>query len=257
MKQLSASKRIKLLSALKRYRKEYLVGKYSELDESGTRLMINSFLTDILGFAKIAEVKTEYMIRGTYADYIIQVKGRRYFIVEVKSMGLDLSAKHLRQAINYAANEGIDWALLTNGKIFDFYKIIFGKPIDYQKVFSVDLSQETQLKLATEYMQYITKALLLQKGLDCLWHKHSALDPSNISRLLYSKPIINYLKRQLRKSYKTKFSDDEIQLVITRVIEDKIENIVLQKKRKLRRTKVTRRKSTIGEVVSMSDPSTV
>ena len=225
------------MSALKRYRKEYLIGKYSDLDESGTRLMINSFLTDTLGFTSIEEVKTEYMIRGTYADYIIQVKGKRYFVVEVKSMGLELSPKHLRQAVNYAANEGIEWALLTNGKRFDFYRIIFSKPIDSRKVFTVDLSEEGQLKMAAEYLQYITRALILQKGLESLWQKYSALEPSNISRLLYSKPIINYLRRQLRRTYKTKFSDDEIKAVITRVIEEKIESVKPRKPKKARRMK--------------------
>ncbi|MBN1186819.1 MAG: type I restriction enzyme HsdR N-terminal domain-containing protein [Bacteroidales bacterium] len=237
MKQLTTSKRRKLLSALRSYRKEYLIGKYSDLDESGTRLMINSFLTDTLGFTSIDEVKTEYMIRGTYADYIIQVKGKRYFIVEVKSMGLDLSPKHLRQAVNYAANEGIEWALLTNGKRFDFYRIIFSKPIDSRKVFSVNLSEESQLKTATEYLQYITRTLILQKGLENLWHKYSALEPSNISKLLYSKPIVNYLRRQLRKNYKTKFDDDEIKTVLKRVIEERVECVKLKKTKKIKRMK--------------------
>jgi len=253
MKQLTTSKRRKLLSALKRYRKEYLIGKYSDLDESGTRLMINSFLTDTLGFTSIEEVKTEYMIRGTYADYIIQVKGKRYFVVEVKSMGLELSPKHLRQAVNYAANEGIEWALLTNGKRFDFYRIIFSKPIDSRKVFTVDLSEETQLKMAAEYLQYITRALILQKGLESLWHKYSALEPSNISRLLYSKPIINYLRRQLRRTYKTKFSDDEIKAVITRVIEEKIENVKPRKTKRVRRMKTPKIVPPSGQSASMAD----
>src|SRR3989338_8052763 len=123
MKLLSASKKKKLLVSLKKYRKKFLIGKFTELDESATRLMINSFLSDVLGFISIEQIKTEYMIRGTYADYVIQIKGKRYFIVEVKAMPIELSEKHLRQVTNYAANEGIDWALLTNGKKFDFYKI--------------------------------------------------------------------------------------------------------------------------------------
>ena len=63
--------------------------------------MINSFLTDVLGYIPIEEVKTEYMIRGIYADYVIQTKGTRNFLVEVKALSLTLSDKHLRQAINY------------------------------------------------------------------------------------------------------------------------------------------------------------
>lgn len=248
MKELSASKKRQFLSALKRYRKKYLVGKYSELDESATRLMINSFLTDILGFESLDEVKTEYMIRGTYADYIIQMKGKRYFIVEVKSMGLDLSPKHLRQAVNYAANEGIDWALLTNARRFDFYKILFTKPIDSRRVFSVDLSDEAQLKTAADNLQYLTRTLLSQKGLDKLWHKYSALEPRNLSRLLFSKPIINYIRRELKRSHKTKFDDDEIKNVIERIIEEEIIPM------KLRRSRKTRRRRTQKPVTETKKP---
>jgi hypothetical protein len=105
---LTKSKKNKLFVALKEYHKKYLKNNITDLDESGTRLMINSFLTEVLGFAPIEEVKTEYMIRGTYADYVIQTKGVRHFLVEVKSLSLALSEKHLRQAINYGANEGIE-----------------------------------------------------------------------------------------------------------------------------------------------------
>lgn len=240
MKQLLASKRRELLSALKAYRKKYLVGKYSELDESATRIMINSFLTEALGFASLDEVKTEYMIRGTYADYIVQMKGKRYFIVEVKSMGLELSPKHLRQAVNYAANEGIEWALLTNARRFDFYRIIFEKPIDSREVFSVDLSDETQLKAAVDNLQYLTKTLLLQRGLDNLWHKYSALEPTNVSKLLYSKPIINYIRRELKRSHKTRFEADEIKHVITRIIEDEMAPAKPHRTKKGRKKRMTK-----------------
>lgn len=232
MKELTASKKRKLLSSIKKYRKKYLVGKCSELDESGTRIMINSFLTDVLGFTSIDEVRTEYMIRGTYADYVIQVNEKRYFIIEVKAMGLELSQKHLRQAVNYAANEGIEWALLTNGKRLDFYRIIFDKPIDSRKVFSFDLSDVKQLRAAVECIQYITKYLILRKGLENLWNKCSALEPCNISRLLYSKQIINFLRRQLRKTHKSRFSDDEIKGVITRVIEEQVKSTKPQRKQR-------------------------
>src|SRR6185436_14110172 len=126
---LSPTKKAKMLNALKVYKKKFLDRNLTELDESGTRLMINSFLSEVLGYLPIEEIKTEYMIKGTYADYVIQVNGFRHFLVEVKALSFQLSDKHLRQTINYGANEGIEWALLTNGRSFDFYKIIFDQPI--------------------------------------------------------------------------------------------------------------------------------
>src|ERR1700742_440601 len=122
---LTSSKRAKMLNALKAYKKKFLDKNLTELDESGTRLMINSFLSDVLGYLPIEEIKTEYMIKGTYADYVIQINGVQHFLVEVKALSLQLSEKHLRQTINYGANEGVEWALLTNGRQFDFYKILF------------------------------------------------------------------------------------------------------------------------------------
>lgn len=178
---LTTSKKTKLGNALKNYRKNYLHGKLTELDESGTRLMVNTFLTDVLGYSPIEEIKTEYMIRGTYADYVIQTKDTRHFLVEVKALSFALSDKHLRQAINYGANEGIEWALLTNGRYFEFYKILFNKPIESRKIFSFDMADGSQLKDCIELIQYLHKDSVTNKGLHYLWNKNCALDPNNIA----------------------------------------------------------------------------
>ncbi len=220
---LTKSKKIKLYGTLKTYNKKFLHGKMTELDESGTRLMINSFLTDVLGFTAIDEVKTEYMIRGTYADYVIQTKGVRHFLVEVKALSLSLSDKHLRQAINYGANEGIEWALLTNGKQFDFYKILFQKPIESRLIFSVDLCDPKSLKNCMEIIQFLHRDSVLLKGLDKLWQKTIALDPKNVSGLLFAKPVMNFIKRTLNKKYRSKFSDEEIEIALNRLIAEEIE----------------------------------
>ncbi len=219
---LNASKRAKLTDALKKYSKKYLHGKLTELDESGTRLMINDFLCEVLGYAPIEEVKTEYMIKGTYADYVVQLKGVRHFLVEVKSLSLNLSESHLRQAVNYGANEGIEWALLTNGRCFDFYKILFNKPIESRKVFSIDLSDPKQFKEALEVVQFIHKDAVAGKGLDMLWNKCIALDPANVAGFLYTPNVINFIKKSLKEKYKHKFEDEEIKASIDKIVFEEI-----------------------------------
>lgn len=236
---LPTHKRTKLLQAVKLYAKKYLSSSMTELDESGTRLMINSFLTEVLGYLPIEEVKTEYMIRGTYADYVIQTKGVRQFLVEVKALSFALSDKHLRQAINYGANEGIEWALLTNGKCFEFYKILFNKPIESRKVFSFDLSDASQLKQCVELLQYLHKDAVSNKGLLLLWNKNCALDPVTIAGLLYAAPVTNFLKRTLKAKFKSKFSEAEISSAINRVIREAInpEQVKMIKSTKASRAK--------------------
>jgi len=231
---LSSAKMTKLIFALKHYKKVYLDRGYGELDESATRLMINHFLTEVLGYKMIEEIKTEYMIRGTYADYVIQINGVRHILIEVKAFSLELSEKHLRQAVNYGANEGIEWAILTNGRKIDLYKIIFDKPIDCKKVLSIDLTDHFYLKENAEQLQYLHKDSVIKKELDTLWKKHSALDPNTLACYLLGKPVINYIRKELKNKYKSKFSDIEISDGIKKIISNPIclENIKPVKERK-------------------------
>lgn len=215
---LNPSKKTKLLTAVKAYAKKFLSNKSMELDESGTRLMINSFLIDVLGYEPIEEVKTEYMIRGTYADYVVQIKGVQHFLVEVKALSLQLSANHLRQATNYGANEGIDFILLTNGRSFDFYKVLFNQPIEIKKIFSIDLSTTDGVKQSIDYLQFLHRDSVTHKGLDFLWNKTMALNPEYIAGLLYDPKVINFVKKTLKDKFKSKFTDEEIYNSINTII---------------------------------------
>ncbi len=255
---LTKSKQRQLFSSLKEYHRQYLKKTNSDLDESGTRLMINSFLTEVLGFAPIEEVKTEYMIRGTYADYVIQLKGVRHFLVEVKALGINLSDKHLRQAINYGANEGIEWALLTNGRQFEFYKILFEKPISERKVFSVDLSDTSKLKASVETIQYLHKLSVADKGLDLLWDKCIALDPKTVAGLLHNKPVLNFLKRALKKKFKHKFTDEEVGHSLNRIIYEAIQldDIKQTIVRKSKRNNNSNSKDTDTKIEAQSETAT-
>lgn len=211
-----------MLAALKSYKRTYLDRNLNELDESGTRLMINTFLSDVLGYRPIEEIKTEYMIKGTYADYVIQINSLRHFLVEVKALSYQLSEKHLRQTVNYGANEGIEWALLTNGRNFDFYKIIFNKPIEAKKVFSFDLSTEN-LKNTCDVIKYLHKESVTKKGLKYLWNKCEALSPENIASMIYSQTSISLLKKLIKQKHGEKCSDEDIIKSLNKVLIEKID----------------------------------
>ena len=84
---------------LREYRKKWLgKSKGKSLNEADTRICVNDLLTSVLGYQMHEEIKTEYAIRGQYADYVIQLKRKKQFVVEVKAMEIDISAKHLLQA---------------------------------------------------------------------------------------------------------------------------------------------------------------
>jgi hypothetical protein len=220
---LTPARKQKLIASLKSYKKTYLDRGMTDLDESGTRLMINQFLCEVLGYKPIEEVRTEYMIKGTYADYVIQIGGVRHFLVEVKALSLQLSSKHLRQTVDYGANEGIDWAVLTNGKVFELHRVIFGKPIDSRLMFSIDLSDANAFKKAGELIQYLHRDAIQKKSLKALWNRCEALNTLTIAGIISSKKIIDEIKKIIKSKYGEKCSDEEITHAINSIIQDKID----------------------------------
>ena len=222
---LSKQKLLKFTQSIKDYKKKFLDKPLGELDESGTRLLINHFLTEMLGYETLSEVKTEYMIKGTYADYVIQIGGKRHFLVEVKALSLNLSSNHLRQSINYGANEGIDFVLLTNGMVFELYKVLFEKPISHELIFSLDFSELSNLKVIADQLQYLHKDAVLKKGLDVLWDRHSALSPKNLSKLLFSTEVVKFLQKELKKKYSIKFDEVVIENAVKKIA---MESVVIE-----------------------------
>jgi len=211
------------LKKLRVYQHKYLNVKYAELDEPATRLMINSFLTDLLGYAELEEIRTEHMISGAYADYVIQVDRKKHLVVEVKAIQIDLSEKHLRQAVGYAANEGIDWVLLTNGRSFEVYKVIFKKPVTYKRLFAFDLRDSSILKDAAEGLVLLHKRFLTHGELDNFWTRFQALEPNNLCRYFYTQDIIRFLRRALKRDAGLSFSEADILDSVHEIVVTKIE----------------------------------
>ena len=66
---------------LRNYRQKYLRKDLKGLDESVTRILVNHLLTEVLGYEELIDVKTEYEIKGSYADYVIELKRKKHFVV--------------------------------------------------------------------------------------------------------------------------------------------------------------------------------
>lgn len=212
-----------LKEQLKSYKRKYLKKQYSSLDESATRIMTNSFLTDILGYQELEEIKTEFRIRSEYADYVIQLKRKKHFVIEVKSIELDLNEKHLRQSLSYAANEGIDWILLLNGRQVQLYRVNFGKPVTTTLIYKLDLLDNDDFKKAPNLLWYLSKRAVEKGDLETFWKKTNALNISNVAKLLYSEEIVKRLRNDLKEQTGIYFQIEDVADALREVIVEKVE----------------------------------
>src|SRR5690606_7428578 len=105
----------RLIAGLKRYQPILSAAKARDVGEADTVTIIKDMLADVFGYDKYSDVTSEHSIRGTYCDLAIKIDGQLETLIEVKAIGLELKDQHVKQATDYAANQGVDWVLLTNG----------------------------------------------------------------------------------------------------------------------------------------------
>jgi hypothetical protein len=86
-----------------------------DVNEADTVSVLNDIFGEVFGYDKYVEVTSEFVIRGTYCDLAIKVEDKVQFLIEVKAIGIELKEAHARQAIDYGANHGVQWIILTNG----------------------------------------------------------------------------------------------------------------------------------------------
>lgn len=211
-----------LKERLKTYKRKYLRKEFSKVDESGTRIMVNSFLTEVLGYKELEEIKTEFRIRGEYADYVVQLKRKKHIVIEVKSIQLDLNDKHLRQSLNYATNEGIDWILLLNGRQVELYRVNFGKPISSTLIYSINLMDTDSFKKCPEQLWYITKKAIEKGELESFWKRSNALQPEYLAKLTYSEEIIKRLRNDLKNEAGIYFQVEDVAAAVYDMITQKV-----------------------------------
>lgn len=194
--------------------------KDRDINESDTVTLITDMLAGIFGFDKYSDITTEQAIRGTYCDLAVKVDGAVQYLIEVKAIGLELKETHLRQAVNYGANQGVQWVVLTNGVHWKAYGIRFEKPIDFELVFEVDF-----LQLAPKRDEDLALLFLLCKeGLskEAIKAYHERVQTVNrfvIAALIQSEPVLNVIRRELKRmAPEAKVECEEIEAILPEVL---------------------------------------
>ena len=136
---VSAKVDARISAELKRYKSILAKAKEKGVTESDTSTIVTDMLHDVFGYEKIENITTEHRIKGTYADIAVMVDGKINFLIEVKSIVTALKDQHVRQAVGYCANEGIEWVILTNAAIWRLYRVQFSQPIEKILVSEIDV----------------------------------------------------------------------------------------------------------------------
>jgi microcompartment protein CcmK/EutM len=147
----------------------------------------------------------------------IKVDGALQTLIEVKAIGLDLKESHVKQAIDYAANQGVDWVLLTNGHCWRIYHVMFTKPIDQELVVSIDfMTLNPRLEADIELLFLWCKEGWLRSMLTDYRTQRQALSRFFVGAVLLTEPVLDVIRRELRRvSPDVHIDTDQIKAVLS------------------------------------------
>lgn len=206
----------RIIAGLKRFQPILNSAKARDVGESDTVTIITDMLAEIFGYDKYSEITSEYAIRGTYCDLAIKLDGTLQTLIEVKAIGIELKDAHVKQAVDYAANQGVDWVLLTNGITWKVYHIVFAKPIDHELVIDIDFCALNPRMQADIDLLFLWCKEGWQRSVLGEFHtQKQALSRFFIGAMILTPAVLDVIRRELRRvSPDVKIESDQIRTVL-------------------------------------------
>jgi hypothetical protein len=190
----------RLSNGLKRFQPIIDASKARDDGEGDTVIIVTDVLAEVFGYDKYNELTAEFAIRGTYCDLAIKLDGSIQVLVEVKAIGSELKESHVKQAVDYAANQGVDWVVLTNAATWRVYRVLFTKPIEQDLVLEVNLcalNPKTDTDLEALYL--FTKEGWVKSALGDFHSQKQALSRFFLGAMVLSDPVVEVIRRELRR----------------------------------------------------------
>lgn len=207
----------RLAAGVKRFQPVLAAAKTRDIGESDTVTIVKDMLADVFGYDKYSEVTSEFAIRGTYCDLATKVDGQLATLVEVKAIGLELKEAHVKQAVDYAANQGVDWVLLTNAAFWRVYHVFFTRPIEKELVLEIDflaLNAKTEADMESLYLW--CKEGWQRCALGDYHTQKQTLSRFFLGAMMLSDPVLQVVRREMRRmSPEVRIDVDQIRAVLT------------------------------------------
>lgn len=186
------------------------------MGESDTVTIVVDMLAEIFGYDKYSEITSEHAIRGTFCDLATKLDGVLQMLIEVKAIGLDLKDQFVKQAVDYAANQGVDWVVLTNGALWRVYKVTFAKPIDFDLVVEIDFAAlNPKSAKDIEALYLFAKEGWLKSVLGEYHSQKQALSRFFLGAMLLTDPVLDVIRRELRRvSPDVRIDSEEIKVAL-------------------------------------------
>ena len=207
----------RIVAAVPKFKKVLEQARERDVNESDTVTIVTDILEEVFGFDKYKEITREYAIQGTYCDLAIKTGKKVEYLIEVKAIGIELKDAHLRQAVGYASKEGIRWVVLTNGVMWQIYRVTLDDRVECAKLMEFDFTTLNPRKKDEQEMLFLLCKRGVQKDLiDEFYEYRQTVNRYTVGAILLTGPVISVIRREIRKIKDgLKVSNEEIEELIS------------------------------------------
>lgn len=127
-------------------------------DEASTKQGIILPILSYLGWNPfdVNEVYPEYSVSSKKVDYSLRNNNLNKVFIEVKKVNEDLE-KHQSQLLNYAFQEGVKLAVLTNGITWWFYLPLNEGNWEQRKFYAIEILNQDEKEIVENFINFLSK----------------------------------------------------------------------------------------------------
>jgi len=220
-----------IASELKRYTPivQNLKNKGNSTSEDDSRIVLNDILSDVLGYDKYNELRTEQREKAGRLDYVVKLtdgpfankKDKIDFIVEAKAVHQELQNKYVDQTLTYCLTTNTAFFILTNVIHWKLYKIIPAKKNtkpEAELIHEVDFTHQNNLGNMAEEFYLFSRFSYLANDWKVIESIKKATNLNDLFTVLLSPKIIKNVSKILSEIHGVKISEE----IVADIIENRM-----------------------------------
>ena len=196
-------------------------GKQSSEDDA--RILLNDILSDVLGYDKYNELRTEMREKNSRFDYVVKItdgptkkKPKQFdFVIEAKAAHVALREDHVNQTLTYCLQKGMDYFFLTNAVKWQLYVVKHSKKSPSARlIHEVDFSTSNSVDSLAEEFYLFTKHSYLNGDWKSVVKHVKATKVEDVVAIILSDKIVKSITREIAAVSGVKVSIDAVKDII-------------------------------------------
>ena len=133
--------------------------KLHTFDEAATKQAIILPLLQLLGWQTydIDEVRPEYGVGTNRVDYSLRIKENNEVFLEAKKPNEDLK-NHQEQLLRYSFEQGVELAILTNGKVWWFFLPLMKTSWEKRRFYTINIEEQDLEEVSKKFVELLLKS---------------------------------------------------------------------------------------------------